>query len=226
MSLAPAIKSILLAGSLLGVAAALSGCGHNPGGSSLKTPAVTVQTVHHDIVFGPDHQILPEQVGALHAFLDRLELGYGTRVTLEDNGADGAPLRWAAVSAVLAEHGAALAQSAPPRRSGMPAGTARLWIERAQATLPVCPDWSDSPLGNMNASTHSNYGCAVNSNLAAMAADPGDLEQGRVYNGPSGADIARDQDYQRQRVPSGFNKPLEKASTTNSIRTGGGGGGN
>lgn len=222
MRQAPVLKRILLAGSLIGAAVALSACGYNRGDSSLKTPVVSTHGIHRDIYFGPDHQILPEQAEALHAFLAGLRLDYGTRVMMEDNPSEGAPLRRAAIAAIVAQHGTVLSDNTLPFRTGMPAGTARLWIERARVTPPACPDWSSNPSGNMNASTHTNYGCATNSNLARMVADPADLTKGRTYDGASGTDIAKDQDYWRQRVPTGFEKALEKASTTTSS----GGGGN
>lgn len=41
-----------------------------------------------------------------------------------------------------------------------------------------CPDWSKSTVGNYTNSQHSNYGCAVNNNLAVQLADPWDLKEG------------------------------------------------
>lgn len=225
MTEAPAFKPLLLAGSLL-AAACLSACGQNVGLSSLKTPTVATQLVYRDIAFGPDNRILPDHAEALQAFLAGMKPDYGTRLMLEDGSATGAAERRAAVAGIVAAHGGVLAANAPASASSLPEGTVRLWIERAQAVMPVCPDWSDPEFSNMNASSHSNYGCAVNSNLAAMVADPGDLSKGRAYDGPSGPDIAKDQATWRKRTPTGATLPLEKASTTNAIRTGGGGGGN
>jgi pilus assembly protein CpaD len=45
--------------------------------------------------------------------------------------------------------------------------------------VPSCPDWSTTHENNYNAGNHSNHGCATNSNLAAMVADPEDLIRGR-----------------------------------------------
>ena len=41
-----------------------------------------------------------------------------------------------------------------------------------------CPDWSHNATVNYDNSLHSNYGCAVNNNLAVQLADPWDLQQG------------------------------------------------
>ncbi|NJM51150.1 MAG: hypothetical protein HC843_09975 [Sphingomonadales bacterium] len=47
------------------------------------------------------------------------------------------------------------------------------------ASVPNCPNWSKSTEANYNSSSHPNYGCAVNSNMAAMIADPEDLVRGK-----------------------------------------------
>lgn len=46
------------------------------------------------------------------------------------------------------------------------------------ASVPSCPDWRSQGKDSA-AATDSNYGCAVNGNLAAMIADPADLIHGR-----------------------------------------------
>jgi pilus assembly protein CpaD len=52
-------------------------------------------------------------------------------------------------------------------------------VTRSKASVPSCPDFTTDHDRNYNASNHSNYGCATNSNLAAMIADPEDLVRGR-----------------------------------------------
>jgi pilus assembly protein CpaD len=49
---------------------------------------------------------------------------------------------------------------------------------RATASVPGCPVWSGRDIAPLN-NTSSNYGCATNSNLAAMVANPNDLIQGQ-----------------------------------------------
>jgi type IV pilus biogenesis protein CpaD/CtpE len=52
-------------------------------------------------------------------------------------------------------------------------------VSATKAEVKDCPDWS-SQWKDSAAPTSSNYGCAVNSNLAAMIADPADLLRGRT----------------------------------------------
>lgn len=47
-----------------------------------------------------------------------------------------------------------------------------------RAFVPNCPNWKSSGRDSA-AMTDTNYGCAVNSNLAAMVADPLDLVRGK-----------------------------------------------
>ena len=48
-----------------------------------------------------------------------------------------------------------------------------------RAMVPNCPNWKSGGVDSA-AMTDTNYGCAINSNLAAMVADPMDLVRGRT----------------------------------------------
>jgi len=52
-------------------------------------------------------------------------------------------------------------------------------VTPAGAVVPNCPDWRSAGLDS-GALTDTNYGCAMNSNLAAMVADPMDLIHGKT----------------------------------------------
>ena len=54
----------------------------------------------------------------------------------------------------------------------------RVIVSRATASVPGCPVWEDEQVGAPER-TATNYGCATNSNLAAMVADPNDLVLGQ-----------------------------------------------
>ena len=53
-----------------------------------------------------------------------------------------------------------------------------------RAVVPDCPNWKSRGRDSA-ALTDSNYGCAVNSNLAAMIADPMDLNHGKSSDLPA-----------------------------------------
>lgn len=214
MRLALLTERVFLSGALLGIAVSLSACDPNRSLSSVKAPVVSTQTITRDVAFSSDGSIVPQDAANLQAFLASMNLGSGDRLMLDDPHVQGAPARRAAVAILVARSGGQLSDMLPPVGSTMPPGTARLWIMRAQAVAPACPDWSSSPYGNMSGSTHSNYGCAVNSNFAAMVADPNDLIEGQRYEGPNAADISKSHDHWQRRVPTGYEKELTKASTT------------
>ena len=49
--------------------------------------------------------------------------------------------------------------------------------------MPGCPDWQDHFATNLENATDDGFGCAVNSNLAAMVADPEHLLHGAEGTG-------------------------------------------
>ena len=53
-------------------------------------------------------------------------------------------------------------------------------VSRATARVPDCPNfYGDDGSPNFDAHTSPNYGCGVNSTLAAMVANPVDLVRGQ-----------------------------------------------
>lgn len=212
MRLAPVFNRILMSAAVLGAALALSACDGNRGLSSVKTPVVSTQALTRDITFLPDGSIAPQEAASLQAFLTSMNIGMGDRLMLDDPNPDTAARR-AAVASIVLHSGGQLSDAAPPSPTAMPHGTARLWIVRAQASAPACPDWSSNPSANMTGASHSNYGCATNSNFAAMIANPNDLVAGQPYAGPNAADISKSHDHWQRRVPTGYEKALTKAST-------------
>jgi pilus assembly protein CpaD len=54
-----------------------------------------------------------------------------------------------------------------------------LVLERYLVTLPPCPDWSRQSGTDFSNLPHSNFGCATQTNLGLMVAEPRDLVHGR-----------------------------------------------
>jgi pilus assembly protein CpaD len=59
-----------------------------------------------------------------------------------------------------------------------------LVVERYLVTLPGCPDWSRRSGTDFANLPHSNFGCATQTNLGLMIAEPRDLVRGRTL-GPA-----------------------------------------
>jgi pilus assembly protein CpaD len=112
-------------------------------------------------------------LGRLDSWFDSLGLGYGDHVAVDQGTSAGRQ----DVARVAAAYGLLMSQTAPVLEGDIPAGAVRVVVSRTTASVPNCPNF-DKERGP--SSTSSNYGCAVNSNLAAMIADPNDLVLGQV----------------------------------------------
>jgi pilus assembly protein CpaD len=112
-------------------------------------------------------------LGRLDSWFASLALGYGDHVFVDRGTSVGRQ----DVAGVAAAYGLLLSPGAPVLEGEVPMGAIRVIVSRAVASVPGCPnyEWQQGP-----SSTSSNYGCSVNSNLAAMIADPNDLVLGQV----------------------------------------------
>ncbi|MEO6091782.1 MAG: CpaD family pilus assembly protein [Novosphingobium sp.] len=214
------ILSKFRAGRMLALPLALAGCGGvatNRSLYSVHEPVVERTRASLDLEAGPSGLSDAER-GRLAEWLAAMHPGYGDHVTLDDGGgAEGARQD---VATLLSAHGLALENGAPSP-SDVPPGVLRVVVTRARASVPGCPDWSAKNDSNPNNATSSNFGCAVNGNLAAMVADPEHLLKGadaggggRVYSGGKAIAAWRDA------PPSGL-AGLRHTSTS-SVSAGGG----
>jgi pilus assembly protein CpaD len=176
----PFRSSPKLAGAALALSLGLTlaGCGGLATNASLDPihqPVVEHVNYTLDVTTGPGGLSYPEQ-RRLAGWLEAMDLRYGDRISIDDPLAS-ADTR-ASVEALAAHYGILISPDAPTTPGTVAAGTARVIITRAKASVPNCPDWSSRNDFNPNNATSSNYGCAVNSNLAAMVANPEHLLKG------------------------------------------------
>ena len=171
-ALAPALTLTLAVG--------LSGCATNRGLESLNQPVVSRANYTLDVASYGGGLPLPEQ-RRLAGWFDTLDLRYGDRIAVDDPGASGATRE--AVAAIAARYGLLVGEDAPVTTGQIAPGTVRIVVTRSSATVPNCPNWSAKSDTNLNNATYPNYGCAVNSNLASMVADPEHLLHGAKGSG-------------------------------------------
>jgi pilus assembly protein CpaD len=116
--------------------------------------------------------------------------GYGDRVAVDDPAGGALQLR-SDVAGQVARYGLLLADEAPVTAEPIAPGTARIVVSRMRASVPGCPDFSRYRGTEFESNTNSNYGCAMNANLAAMVANPADLVRGEpganVYDAAQGS---------------------------------------
>lgn len=166
------ITPMLLAPALL-----LASCGTgNVGLESIHQPVVQradyvfdVQTSGYGLASG--------EAQRLAGWMDTLRLRYGDRIAIDD-GADGYTGR-AEIAEQANRYGLLLTNDRAPITSGaVTPGTVRVIVTRMHAEVPDCPTGRNDPNPDFVGATGTNYGCAINSNLAAMVADPVDLVRG------------------------------------------------
>lgn len=112
-------------------------------------------------------------LGRLNAWFESLRVGYGDHVFVDR----GTSLGREDVARVASEYGILLSPGAPILEGDVPMGAVRVIVSRTTASVPTCPNHLRD---RGPSATSSNYGCAVNSNLAAMIADPNDLVLGQA----------------------------------------------
>ena len=119
-----------------------------------------------------------------------LDLGYGDAVSVDTGGGYVDERARQDVGGVAAEYGLLLSSGAPITSGSVAPGTVRVIVSRSEASVPSCPNWKDAKEMGTRVTTSSNYGCAVNSNLASMIADPNDLVLGQAGSSSSNAATA------------------------------------
>lgn len=162
--------------------AALSGCevhrGEDRPGrglAALNEPVVS----RADYVFdaaAPGGSLPATEAARLDGWFRGLELGYGDVISVD--GVD-APSARADVARVAGRYGLLVADGAPVTGGAIAPGAVRVVVTRTRASVPNCPNWSRDSTPNYSNELMSNFGCGVNTNLAAMVAYPGDLISGR-----------------------------------------------
>ena len=165
----------------LAVPLLLAGCGTtNRGLESVHQPLVERTDVAFDVAISGDGRASGE-TARLAGWLASLRLGYGDRVSVDEPaGVSGVRDD---VARETGRYGLLLADSAPVTAGAIAPGTARVIVSRMRASVAGCPDWSGMSGIDLNANTGSNYGCSVNTNMAAMVAQPEDLVRGMPGSG-------------------------------------------
>lgn len=156
----------------------------NRGLDSVNQPVVVRSDFTLDLA-SRGNGLSPVERGRLAAWFDSLGLGYGDRVSVDDPLAGDGTRR--DIARVAAEYGLLLNYGAPITVGRVEPGNVRVVVSRSTASVPGCPHWQGR--GGVN-STSPNYGCATNSNLAAMIADPSDLVLGQAGSGTGDASTA------------------------------------
>lgn len=161
----------------------LAGCGGMPTNTtlySMKQPVVERTNFTLDVNTNTAGLPISEQQ-RLNGWFETMDLRYGDRVAIENPGQN--PAVTNAIRDLAGRYGLIVSDVAPATAGMLQPGQARVVITRSSASVPGCSDWSARSDMNYGNATSPNYGCAINSNLAAMVADPQDLLEGKKGSG-------------------------------------------
>ncbi len=184
---------------------------YNPSLYSVNQPVVQRNDYVLDLASTGNNVPEPE-LHRLADWFETLQLGYGDRVSI-DTGSYSSPGAREDIARVAAEFGLLLSRGVPVTAGAVQPGSIRVIVSRSEAWVPGCPNWSEAGEIGTRVSTGSNYGCATNSNLAAMVADPKDLVLGQTGSGSGdAAEATRSVRVYRNRVPTGASGQLKSES--------------
>jgi pilus assembly protein CpaD len=165
--------SIVVLASLLGACNAPDNL--QAGLSATHVPVVSHATYVFDAA-APSGMLPASEMDRLDAWFASLNLNYGDEVFVDgDAGAARSQ-----VATVAGQYGLLVSDGAPVTPGLVAPGSVRVVVARNEAFVPGCPDWSKPSSPNFNNEMISNYGCGVNSALAAQVANPRDLIHGRA----------------------------------------------
>jgi pilus assembly protein CpaD len=160
----------------------LTACGderpQNRGLDSVHQPVVQRTDYIFDLATS-GNRLAPGEITRLRGWFDSLHLRYGDKVAVDAGDGVGVTAAANEIASVAAARGLAIESHAPITQGAVAPGSIRVVMSRTTASVPGCPEFRESALAKFNSTTAPNFGCAVNSSLAAMIANPEDLVQGR-----------------------------------------------
>ncbi|MCL6728457.1 CpaD family pilus assembly protein [Sphingomonas hankyongi] len=166
---------------VIGLASVLAGCGAGlpdrpeTGLNPVNVPVLTTTNYAFDAA-APGGSLAGGEAQRLDGWLQGLGLGYGDAVYVD--GSYGSAR--SEVAQVVGRYGVMVQPGAPVTAGNVAPDSVRVVVSRRTAGVPGCPNWSVASSPNYENRTLSNFGCGVNSNLAAMVANPTDLVHGRA----------------------------------------------
>jgi pilus assembly protein CpaD len=200
---------------LLLLASALGACSHTPqdlpdrGYSAVHVPVVSRAEYVFDAA-APGGSLGPSEAARLDAWFNNLDLRYGDAIYV-DGGYEAARSE---VARIAGNYGMLVSAGAPVTAGAVAPDSIRVVVTRAVASVPNCPDWSSRPSQpNYNNRMVPNFGCSVNSNLAAMVANPEDLVHGREGSGVGDAITASKAVGAYRSAPTTGSKGLDDTNT-------------
>lgn len=166
---------------ILALASAVAGCtttqGDQPtrGMLAVNQPIVTRSDYAMDLA-APDGSLPASEEARLDGWFRGLGLGYGDNIYVDGDYAGAAR---GDVARVAGRYGMMVSAGSPVTAGSVQPGTVRVVVSRTRASVPGCPNWDRPAAPDFDNQQMPGMGCAVNTNLTAMVANPQDLVHGR-----------------------------------------------
>ena len=198
---------------LIALASSLAACNTpdlpDKGVAAVNVPVVTSADYVFDAA-APDGALAPGESDRLNGWFQGLGLGYGDSIYVDGAYADAARGQ---VAAIAGQYGMMVSAGAPVTAGLVQPGTVRVVVSRRRAEVPNCPNWSVPAQPNYDNRNMSNFGCGVNSNIAAMVANPEDLIHGRDPGATGDVNTAAKAVILYRSTPPSGGKGLQSMST-------------
>lgn len=199
---------------LIALCSSVAACNNTPDLADRGVAAVNVPVVTSaDYVFdaqAPDGALAPGQAERLNGWFQGLGLGYGDSIFVDGAYADAARGQ---VASIAGQYGMLVSPGAPVTAGLVQPGMVRVVVSRRRAEVPGCPNWSRPAQPNFDNRSMSNFGCSVNSNLAAMIANPEDLVHGREGSGVGDSSTSNKAIQLYRSTPPSGSKGLQSITT-------------
>lgn len=150
--------------------------------SSVHVPVVSSTDYVYDAAV-PSGSLDSIDAARLDGWFSGMGLDWGDSIYV---ASEYAPLARAQVGEIAGRYGMMVSAGTPASAGVAQPGVLRVVVSRKRASVPGCPDWKDPSSPNFSNQNYSNFGCAVNANLAAQVANPADLLRGQP--GPAAED--------------------------------------
>ncbi|WHO38101.1 CpaD family pilus assembly protein [Sphingobium sp. AP49] len=176
-------KTLVRLGTLALLALPLAACSTDDANRSVESvhqPVVSYASYTFDVQAGGNGRLAASEAGRLNDWFASINLGYGDQVAIVTDAGYYSPSLGDDIANVVARRGLLMSEDSSAAAGAAPEGSVRLVVRRATASVPGCPDWSMKAESSLDLATSSNFGCGVNSNLAAMVANPEDLVRGQT----------------------------------------------
>lgn len=199
---------------LLALGSVLAGCvagapaKPDRGMAAVNIPVVTTAEYVFDAA-APGGSLAPGEGERLNAWFQNLGVGYGDSIYVEGD----AGRARAQVAEIVGRYGLLVQAGAPVTAGAVAPDSVRVVVNRRRAVVPNCPNWDRGDQPNYENRSFPGLGCAVNSNYAAMVADPVDLIHGREGSGVSSPEtVSKSVESYRKKAPTG-NGALQAVNT-------------